>query len=139
MRKISTKVRKQIDADPEYRFCMLRAYKDHICGGRITMEHALIHAGSQIDAKFAIISACARGQEVDHYQDAHTMDKDMNHWVALNRASDEELKAISKAVDYFYIRERLNEIYGKYRPLIFHESKELFEINYEIDIEYSLV
>lgn len=114
MRAISRRVRKLIDADPEYNVCMLKAYPAHICGGRLTREHALIHAGRQMDEKFAIISCCAKGQEVDQYQDAHTMDKKLNMWVAINRASDEELREISKVINYFHLRDSLNKIYGKY-------------------------
>lgn len=116
MRVISPRVRKQIDADPEYGACMLRAHPAHVCGGRITMEHALIHAGRQVDEKFAIIACCARGQEVDQFQDAHTMNKDMNRWVALNRATTEELASISKAINYFRELARLNLIFGPYTP-----------------------
>ena len=114
MRPISARVRKQISEDPEYQICMLRAYLGHVCGGRLTREHALIHAGKQVDAKFAIISCCAKGQEVDQYQDAHTMDKNLNRWVALNRATDEELDALSKVINYRRLRDRLNDIYGEY-------------------------
>ena len=114
MRPISQKVRRQINDDPGYRVCMLTAHPGHICGGRLTREHAVIHAGKQVDAKWAIISACARGQEVDQFQDAGTMDKRLNIWVALNRATDEELLAVSKAVDYVRLRRYLNSIYGEY-------------------------
>ncbi len=105
-----------MDTDPGYTVCMLRAYPMHICGGRLTREHALINAGRQVDEKFAIISCCARGQEVDEYQDAGTMDKHLNQWVALNRATAVELFKLSKAVDYLRERERLNKIYGEYVP-----------------------
>lgn len=114
MRQISRKVRKQIDEDPGYKVCMLKAYSPHICGGRLTREHALIHAGKQVDAKFAIISCCAKGQEVDQYQDAHTMDKNLNRWVALNRATDEEIEILSKVINYRRLRDQLNAMYGKY-------------------------
>jgi hypothetical protein len=114
MRKISTKVAAQINADQGYKVCMLKAHAGHVCGGRLTREHALIYANKQVDAKFAIISCCARGQEVDQYQDAHTMDKNLNVWVALNRATDEELHGISKVINYFRLRDQLNQIYGEY-------------------------
>lgn len=130
MRRISYQVRKEINADVEYKTCMLRAHRDHICGGRLTMEHALIYAGRQIDAKWAIISVCARGQEVDQYQDAHTMDKDLNHWVALNRATPAELAAISKVINYEREKARLNQIYGTYKPVLRPVPTELLGINY---------
>lgn len=78
------------------------------------MEHPFIYAGSQVDFKNAIISVCAKGQEVDHYQDAHTMDKNMNRWVALNRMTEEEIESISKSFNWKREKERLNEIYGEY-------------------------
>lgn len=97
---------------------MLKAYKPHVCDGRLTLEHAMIYASRQIDATWAIISVCAKGQEVDEFQDAHTMDKSLNRWVALNRATDEEIAEISKAVNYFRLRELLNRKYGEYQPAI---------------------
>lgn len=114
MNNIPTKLKKEMLADPEYARCSLLGY--HTCGGRITLEHALIFAGRQIQQRFAIIPVCAAGQEVDLYQDAGTMDKKRNHWVALNRANDEEIHSISKAFNYFRERERLNGIYGPYVP-----------------------
>ena len=120
MRAISQRVRKLIEADPDYRVCMLRSYPDHLCGGRLTREHALIVAGRQVDEKFAIISCCAKGQEVDEYQDAHTMDKKLNVWVALNRATEEELASISKVINYQRLRDQLNKVYGTYVP--FHND-----------------
>src|SRR3990167_8745519 len=97
MKTIPQKVRKAMAEDPEYKGCMLRAYPGHICGGRITIEHPFIYAGHQVDFKNALIAVCARGQEVDHYQDAGTMDKTLNRWVGLNRMTDGEILTISKA------------------------------------------
>lgn len=107
-------VRREIAADPEYTGCMLRAYPGHTCGGRITIEHPFIYAGRQVDFKNALISVCAKGQEVDLYQDAHTMDKNLNRWAALNRMSEEEIESISKSFNWAREKERLNEIYGEY-------------------------
>lgn len=114
MNNIPARLKKEILADPEYKRCALYGY--HECGGRITFEHALIYAGKQIQERWAIVPVCARGHEVDEYQDAGTMDKDMNRWVALNRATDEELRAISRATDYLRERDRLNTAYGPYTP-----------------------
>ena len=115
MKRIPVKIRKLINDDLEYHNCMLRAYHPHVCGGRITIEHALIYAGRQADFKNALISVCARGQEVDEYQDAHTMDKKLNVWVALNRMTDEEIESISKTINYRRLLDQLNAIYGEYR------------------------
>lgn len=130
MTKIPTKVRKSIDADPRYRECALKGIPGHVCGGRITMEHALIYAGKQIQEKWAIVPVCAAGQEVDAFQDAHTMNKEMNVWVALNQATTEQLEAYPRAFPpYTSVRERLNKKYGVYVPRqVFPGS----EINYQI-------
>lgn len=112
MNNVPAKLRDALAKDPEYKRCALRGY--HRCDGRITWEHAIIFAGKQLQARWAIIPLCARGHGVDEYQDAGTIDKQKNHWVALNRATDEELRAISKATNYIHERKRLNEIYGEY-------------------------
>jgi len=108
---------KEIRQDLGYGVCMLRAFSPHVCGGRITLEHALIYGGQQVDKKFAIISICARGHGVDEYQDAGTLDKELCRWVALNRASSEELNELSKVINYHRVKDRLNRIYGKYVPV----------------------
>src|SRR3990167_6054640 len=125
MRVIPRKVRKEMAEDPEYKECMLKAHTGHSCGGRITIEHALLFAGRQVDFKNALIAICAKGHEVDHYQDAGTMDKNMNRWTALNRMTEEEIASISKTTDWFWEREKLNKIYGKYQ-----RQEELPAINY---------
>lgn len=114
MGKIPKKIKDQLLADPRRKFCALTGY--HECSGRITFEHAIIYGGRQLQRAWAIVSVCAKGHEVDNWQDAHTMDKNMNIWVALNQATDAELAEVSKAVDYKRRREYLNEIYGEYRP-----------------------
>lgn len=116
---IPAKIRKQLDADPEYQECMLRGVKGHSCGGRPnTREHAIIFKGARLQEKWAIISICAKAHEVDEYQDARTMNKELNVWVALNRATDEELTNISKAMDYHREKRRLNGKYGVWVPRI---------------------
>lgn len=125
------KVRKEIDADPLYRHCALEGLHGHTCGGRITMEHALIYAGKQIQEKWAIVPVCAAGQEVDQYQDAHTMNKELNKWVAFNQATDAELIAFPKAFPtYIEQKVRLNRKYGVWKPRkkVVEES----EINYQL-------
>lgn len=122
------KVRKEMAEDPEYKGCMLRAHPTHSCGGRITIEHPFIYAGRQVDFKNALISVCAKGQEVDHYQDAHTMDKNLNRWVALNRMTEEEIESVAKVTDWSQEKERLNEIYGDYIP--YRLANEEISINY---------
>ena len=107
MRKISLKVREQLESEPQ--ICSRR--NDTPCGGRITWEHTLIHAGKQIDEAWAIIFLCERHHAVNTYQDGGDLNKEKNIWIALNKATDEELIKYSKVIDYIELRERLNKIY----------------------------
>ena len=101
--------------NPFYQRCALEGKHGHVCRGRVTWEHALIFAGRKIQKPWSIIPLCAKAHEVDYFQDAHTMSKEMNVWVALNMATPEELKEVSKAIDYVRERDRLNSIYGTYQ------------------------
>lgn len=106
--------RKEMSEDKFYKTCSLYGQEGHVCGGKITWEHTLTFAGRKIQEIWAIIPLCERGHAVNNYQDAGTMNKEMNIWVALNRATDEDLIAISKSEDYIAKRNYLNSIYGEY-------------------------
>lgn len=113
---IPKKLRAELAADPEYKRCSLEGHGD--CSGRITWEHAILYAGRRINERWAIIPICERHHAVGRFQDAGTCRKDLNVWVALNRASDEDLERHSKVVDYKRERERLNGIYGVFYPQV---------------------
>ncbi len=120
---IPKKMRSEMAIDPAYSVCSLTGVKGHVCGGEVTWEHAMYFAGKKVQEKWAIIPLCARGHAVNGFQDAGTMNKELNQWVALNRANDEELRQISKSEDYFYTRDRLNEKYGVWKePLLRQNS-----------------
>lgn len=108
MRKISEKLKQELLSRPQQ---CARA-NDTPCGGRITWEHALIHAGKQINEAWAIVFLCERHHAVNTYQDGGELNKEKNVWLALNQATDEELEKYSKAINYKELRERLNNIYG---------------------------
>lgn len=113
---MSAELRKALGIDPEYSRCAFTGI-DHPageCEGRVTREHALIYAGKKIQKRWAIIPCCAKHHGVDQFQDHGTLVKEMNVWVALNRATDEELLEVSKAVDYIRERSFLNAKYGPY-------------------------
>lgn len=110
MRAISPRVKEILDSEPEV--CALR--HTGACGGRITREHAVIFKGQQLNEAWAIIKICARHHSVDEYQDGGLLDKEVNLWVAVNRATDAELTAVTKAIDYHREKRRLNEKYGSY-------------------------
>lgn len=108
MRKVSQKVKEIILARKQ--ICARHA--DGVCGGRLTWEHTLIYGGRQIDEAWAIILLCARHHAVDEYQDSGDLQKEKNVRLALNQATDDELRQYSKAIDYIRLRKTLNEKYN---------------------------
>lgn len=114
MNNIPAKLRKELVADPFYKACAREGLHGHDCEGRITFEHAIINAGKQVQERWAILPICAKGHEVDRWQDGGDLDKEVHLWIALNRATDDELRAVSRAIDYCQKRDRLNGIYGFY-------------------------
>ena len=91
MRKLGSHVKEEIENNPYYRKCA-RAdmFNDHDCRGRITMEHALIYAGRQIDEIFAVIPLCAYSHSVDEFQDGGILNKEKNEYIAISRMTEED-------------------------------------------------
>lgn len=94
--------------DPFYLQCCLRRLQGIVgpCSGRIEWHHVLIVGGRQLNEKFAIVPACH-----GHHEKAAKLNEYFQY-VALNRATDSELRAISKAVPYIELRDRLNKKFG---------------------------
>lgn len=109
MRTIPTKMREEMSNDPYYRVC---SRLDLNCDGRITFEHAVIFAGRQLNEKWAILPLCEFHHAVNKHQDGGMLNKEINMWICLNRATEEELSKVSKAVNYKGMRDRLNKVYG---------------------------
>jgi len=104
---------KEILDDPAYHVCMRNEiFNDHICRGRLTLEHAIIHAGRQVNEKWAIMSLCAWAHDVDEYQDGGNIDKDKNRYCCIIRASEEDLVKYPKK-DWVQMRKYLESKYGK--------------------------
>lgn len=74
----------------------------------------MTYASKQIQARWSIVPLCEKHHGVGNYMDAGTLMKERNLWIALNRANEEEIRSISKAVDYSLTRDRLNKKYGVY-------------------------
>lgn len=110
MRRISEHNKYIIAHDPYYKICARS--EDGGCDGRITIEHAIIYAGRQLDELWSLIPLCEWHHAVNKHQDGGQLDKDRNIQIALNRATDVQLRAISKAIDYIALRNRLNKLYG---------------------------
>lgn len=85
------------------------------CKGRLTKDHTIIYAGKQVQEDWAIVDVCEYHHGVNKYQDTGDLNREKHTWVALNKATDDELIKISKAVDYLALRERLNKKYGTTR------------------------
>ncbi len=112
---IPLKQRKEMAAEPYYKICARNeALHDHECSGRITWEHAIIYAGKKVQKRWAIIPLCEWAHSVNNHQDGGGMVKKINVWIALNRATDAELKELSKVMNYLEMRSKLNQEYGAY-------------------------
>lgn len=112
MRKIPTKLRAEIAADPYMSVCA-RGLEGN-CSNDITWEHAWINAGKQVNEKWAIIPLCSKHHGVNMYQDAPYAIKEINHLIALNRADDETITRMSKARDLNQYRDYLRDKYPDY-------------------------
>jgi len=87
MNSIPPKLRAELSADPFYRVC---ARHGPDCDGRVTWEHALMYAGKQIQAKFAIIPLCEFHHGVGVHQDGGALNKRWNIDFAMRRATPED-------------------------------------------------
>lgn len=105
MRKIPDDLRADMASDPYYTRCARSC--DGGCDGRITWEHAIIYAGQQLNEKWAIIPLCEYHHSIGKHMDGGALDKNRNVCIALHRATDAELRAISKATDYIRMRDTL--------------------------------
>lgn len=126
---IPLKQRKVMALKPFYKQCALVGYLSHECEGRITWEHAIIHAGKSLQEEWSIIAICEKAHAVDHFQDAGTMCKEVNEWIAYCRATDEDILRIcgdapgtapqfSKSKHLFQRKKYLIEKYGVWAPRI---------------------
>ncbi len=85
------------------------------CQGRLTKEHSIIYAGKQLQEEWAILDICEFHHGVNNFQDRGDLNKEKHVWIALNRATSDELRALSKCIDQVALRDRLNLIYGVYK------------------------
>jgi len=104
MRKVSQQVRDKVLKRPQ----VCARHKEGTCAGGNTWEHAIIYAGRQLDEAWAIVILCEYHHSVNNYQDGGDLNKELNVCYALNQATDEELRRVSKVVDYLKLKERLN-------------------------------
>ena len=77
------------------------------CSGRPEWEHAFIYAGRQINERWSIVPVCAF-----HHRGSGLV-KGFNQYVALTRASDDDLKKYPR-VDWENVKKHLTKKYAKY-------------------------
>ncbi|MHA1401637.1 MAG: hypothetical protein ACTSQE_14905 [Candidatus Heimdallarchaeaceae archaeon] len=112
MRPISPKIKKHISEDEFYEVCCREEEGD--CDGGITMEHALIYAGRQIDEIFAIIPVCEYHHGVNQYQGGGKLDKKKHEWIAISRMTTADRIKYSKRPWMNELR-LLENKFGKYQ------------------------
>lgn len=106
MKKIPLALVNEIKNDPFYNQCCIsgKSQKDT----KIDWHHNLIFAGSQVNEKWCILPLAR------DIHDRITFYKEKCDWIMLNRASIDDLKRYSKAIDYLSLKEKLNKKYGEY-------------------------
>lgn len=93
MRPIPEKMKREMSIDPYYEKC---AICDGRCQGRITWEHCWTYGGRQINEKWAIISICEFHHGLGLYCNKGGLNKNINQFISLMRATPEELKKYPK-------------------------------------------
>lgn len=107
MRPISKKNRTLINSDI-YFTCCARGGSD--CSGRITIEHAFIYAGKQLDELWSFVPLC------EYHHLGEGLNKRINQFIALNRITEVELKSIQKKYPRFD--------WYKYKKILTNEKKD---------------
>lgn len=115
MHKTKKKVFEEIKAERYY--CERRfILGDHLCDGRLTMEHALTYSGKQIPDKWAIVVLCEWAHGVGKYAQGGGLNKRINEWLALMHASPEDLEKYPKK-DWVQMKKYLDKIIEKTKDL----------------------
>lgn len=107
--------------DPFYTLCARHeALHDHNCssnpfnGLRVEWEPVVMHEGNPVLKRFAIVPLCWEARV------GSSSIRAINVWIALNRATTQELLDISRSIDYFRARADLNRIFGEYTEPVIH-------------------
>lgn len=102
MRRIPDKLKAEMAGDRFYKRCAVTGRSDE----KIEWHHNLIFAGRQVNEKFCIIPLAKTVHDsIEKY-------REIVDWIMLNRASPEELKRYSRAVNLISKKAYLNKKYG---------------------------
>lgn len=82
-----------------------------VCGKPPQWHHQFVYGGKAINEAWAILPLC----KTHHDQVNHRHFHQLMDWVALNRATDEELEKYSRVMGYKGRRSWLNRQYGEFR------------------------
>lgn len=118
MKKIPSKYREEMSKNPLYNICALYGQDFGECSGRITWDHPIRYAGSQVVLPWATSAICARHHNVDAWQDSKTYRENVSRWVVLSQATKEQIDSICKAEDYHRTLRVLESQYGIYKRII---------------------
>lgn len=93
-------MREEMANDPFMEVCCI---EDEDCGGRIEWHHNLIYAGKRVNEKWAILPVCHH-----HHFYEFEFKKRLNK-VMVTRATEAELRAYSKAIDYVALKRKYED------------------------------
>lgn len=96
---IPATMRAELSEDPFMRECCLMFVDfNHMCSGRIQWHHHLKFAGKRVNEKWCILPLC----EYHHKKEA-LFKKNLDD-IMVGRATYDELKPYSKAIDYVWLK-----------------------------------
>ncbi len=106
---IPKKLLDEILQDDYYKRCARN--NEGTCRGRVTFEHAIQYSSRQLNEKWAIIPLCSFHHSVLEYQDGGDLNKELNWYIALQRATEEDLAKYPKR-DWAQLKRYLIGKYG---------------------------
>lgn len=107
MSPIPKKLRDEMSNDPFYKRCCVSG----VTSEKIDFHHNLIFGNKQVQESFCILPLAKS------IHDQITVYKDMCDWIMWSRATPDQIKKYSKAINYQRIFENLKQRFGEYRPL----------------------
>jgi hypothetical protein len=103
MRPLPSAHKIQINKDVRFKIC---ARSGGDCSGRITIEHAFLYGGKQVNEMWAYVPICWY-----HHLGAG-LNKEINRLLALRHATDDDLKKYPKT-DWLQMKKYLESKYGQ--------------------------
>lgn len=115
MNNLPAKLKREMSNDPYFSKCCFSF--SHICFGKIEWHHNLIFGSKQVQDKRFIMPIC----KTIHDKARNTEIKEMLDLIMLDKLTNDELKQISKGINY---SQRLKYLRTKYNPVWKNSVKE---------------